>query len=127
MEWNIFIGTWDDEKNIVEMWVKISINMPMFFYIYNMSNMISTTGFASISDLRDNTSTVVREVNSFWKKIILSQNKPVGVLLSVDEYNALLKLSFPSERAKPKDIKAYQNSSHWKDSVEAFSFLDTLS
>ncbi len=87
--------------------------------------MISTTSYVSISDLRDKTATIVKELPQ-WKKIILSQNKPVGVFMSVDEYNTLLKLSFYSEKASKEDIKAYKESSHWKDSVEAFSFLDNL-
>lgn len=87
--------------------------------------MISTTSYVSISDLRDNTSTIVKQLPQ-WKKIILSQNKPVGVFMSVDEYNDLLKLSFYSEKATDNDIKAYKWSTHWKDSVEAFWFLDSL-
>jgi len=87
--------------------------------------MISTTSYASISDLRDKTATIVKELPK-WKKIILSQNKPVGVFMSVDEYNSLLKLWFYRENATKDDIKAYQHSSHWKDSVEAFWFLDSL-
>lgn len=87
--------------------------------------MITATDFVSISDLRDNTATIVKKLPQ-WKKIILSQNKPVGVFMSIDEYNFLLKLSFPTEKATKQDIKAYQQSTHWKDSVEAFSFLDSL-
>lgn len=88
--------------------------------------MLTATSFASISDLRDKTASIVKQVNTTGKKIILSQNKPVGVFLSINEYNALLKLSFPSEKASPEDIKAYQASSHGEDGVEAFSFLESL-
>ncbi len=87
--------------------------------------MITATDFVSISDLRDNTATVVKNL-SYGKKIILSQNKPVWVFMSVDEYNSLLKLSFPTEKTTSQDIKSYKESSHGKDAVEAFSFLDTL-
>ena len=87
--------------------------------------MISATSYVSISDLRDKTATIVKQLPQ-WKKIILSQNKPVGVFMSIDEYNALLKLSFYSEKATKNDIKAYKESTHWSDSVEAFWFLDSL-
>ena len=46
--------------------------------------------------------------------------------MSVDEYNTLLKLSFYHEKATKDDIKAYKQSSHGKDCVEAFWFLDWL-
>jgi prevent-host-death family protein len=111
------------------MLVKKPINMPTKiprFYVFKIIKMITKTSFASISELRDKTATIVKQVNTTGKKIILSQNKPVGVLLSIDEYNALLKLSFPAEKASLEDIRAYQQSSHWKDGVEAFSFLDGL-
>ncbi len=87
--------------------------------------MITTTSFASISDLRDKTATIVRELPK-WKKIILSQNKPVWVFMSIDEYNLLIKLWFEWDEATKEEIKAYKESSHWKDGVEAFSFLDSL-
>lgn len=87
--------------------------------------MISTTTYVSISELRDKTANIVKQLPQ-WKKIILSQNKPVWVFMSIDEYNSLLKLSFFSENATKNDIKAYKESSHWSDSVEAFWFLDGL-
>ena len=46
--------------------------------------------------------------------------------MSVDEYNSLLKLSFPVEKATSQDMKSYKESSHGREAVEAFSFLDTL-
>ncbi len=60
------------------------------------------------------------------KKIVLSQNKPIWVFLSIDEYNALKKVSFKQEKAMIEDIESYKNSSHWKEWVEAFSFLSSL-
>jgi len=87
--------------------------------------MISPSNYVSISDLRDKTATIVKELPK-WKKIILSQNKPVGVFMSIDEYNTLQKLSFYPEKATKDDIKAYKQSSHWKDAIEAFWFLDSL-
>ena len=88
--------------------------------------MLTEKNFVSISELRDNTSKVVKDTKTIGKRIILSQNKPVGVFLSIDEYNSLKKVSFDTEIATSNDIKSYKNSSHWKDSVDAFSFLNSL-
>ncbi len=88
--------------------------------------MISEKNFVSISDLRDNTSRVIKEISLFWKKIVLSQNKPIWVFLSIEEYNIMQKLSFEKEKASIADIKAYSKSSHWDEGVEAFTFLESL-
>lgn len=88
--------------------------------------MITERNFVSISDLRDKTSSVLKDVNVIGKKIVLSQNKPIGVFLSITEYNNMQKLSFEKEKATTEDIRAYTKSSHGDDGVEAFSFLETL-
>lgn len=88
--------------------------------------MISTEGYVSISDVRDKTTTVMRDINRIWKKVILSQNKPIGMFLSIAEYNNMLKLAFPKDRATEAEIKAYKQSSHWEGGVEAFDFLEKL-
>ncbi len=88
--------------------------------------MITERNFVSISDLRDKTSSVIKDVNVFGKKIVLSQNKPIWVFLSIAEYNHMQKLSFEKEQATSKDIAAYTKSSHGDDGVEAFSFLESL-
>lgn len=88
--------------------------------------MITEKNFVSVSDLRDKTSKVIKEVWIVWKKIVLSQNKPIWVFLSIDEYNAMQKVAFEKEKATNEDIKAYKKSSHWEDWVEAFSFLESL-
>lgn len=88
--------------------------------------MISVDNFVSISDLRDNTSQVIKNLPKVWKKIVLSQNKPIWIFLSIEEFNAMQKLSFEKEKATQEDIKAYSQSSHWEKWVEAFSFLDSL-
>jgi prevent-host-death family protein len=74
--------------------------------------MITEKNFCSISDVRDKTSSVMKEVNLYGKKIILSQNKPVGVLLSITEYNALQKSNFEKETATAEDMNAFAKSSH---------------
>lgn len=88
--------------------------------------MLTVDNFVSISDLRDKTSQVVKSISKVWKKIVLSQNKPVWVFLSIEEYNTLQKVAFEKEKAMLEDIKAYKESSHWEAWVEAFSFLNSL-
>ena len=88
--------------------------------------MLTVDNFVSISDLRDKTSQVVKSISKVWKKIVLSQNKPIWIFLSIEEFNAMQKLSFEKEKATQEDIKAYSQSSHWENWVEAFSFLDSL-
>lgn len=88
--------------------------------------MIHDSEFCSISDLRDRTTSVVKSAQKTWKKIILSQNKPVGIFLSIDEYNNMKKLAFSAEPATTQDMNAYKKSSHGKDWVEAFSFLESI-
>ncbi len=88
--------------------------------------MIITDSYVSISDVRDKTSTVIKSLNKIGTKIVLSQNKPVWVFLSIDTYNNLKKCSFLKEQATEDDIKAYKNSSHWVNGKEAFSFLKSL-
>ena len=88
--------------------------------------MIIQDSYVSISDVRDKTSSVIKSLDTVGTKIVLSQNKPVGVFLSVDTYNNLKKASFLKQQATQDDIQAYKNSSHWSDGVEAFSFLDSL-
>ena len=88
--------------------------------------MIIADSYVSISDIRDKTSSVIKDLNRTWEKIVLSQNKPVWVFLSISKYNNLKKTAFLKEQANDDDIKAYKQSSHWTDWVEAFSFLKSL-
>ncbi len=87
--------------------------------------MIRPSDYISISDLKNNTATIVRELPK-WKKIILSQNKPIAVIMSINEYNMMLELWIKTAKATKEEIKAYKKSSHWKEWVEAFSFLSSL-
>jgi hypothetical protein len=76
--------------------------------------------------LRDKTSLVMKDILIVGKKIVLSQNKPIWIFLSIEEYNSMQKVAFDKEKANDNDIKAYKESSHWIDWVEAFSFLESL-
>ena len=88
--------------------------------------MILQDTYVSISDIRDRTSQVIKSLDSIGTKIILSQNKPVGVFLSIEKYNNLKKSAFLKTQAHPEDIAAYKASSHGAHGVEAFSFLESL-
>lgn len=88
--------------------------------------MIQEDTYISISDVRDKTTSVIQSLNKVGTKIVLSQNKPVGVFLSIERYNALKKTAFLKESAQQQDIEAYKKSSHGRDGVEAFSFLESL-
>ncbi len=88
--------------------------------------MIQKEAFVSISDVRDKTASVIKSLDTTGTKIVLSQNKPVGVFLSVERYNALRKTAFLKEQATKDDQKAYRESSHGDAGVEAFGFLDSL-
>jgi PHD/YefM family antitoxin component YafN of YafNO toxin-antitoxin module len=74
--------------------------------------MISADTYISISDVRDKTSTVMKDINHIGKKIILSQNKPIGVFLSIEEYNNMTKLAFPDDIATVEETKSFKQSSH---------------
>ena len=87
--------------------------------------MIRQSNYISISDLKNNTATIVSEL-PIWKKIILSQNKPIAVIMSINEYNMMLELWIKTAKATKEEIKAYKKSSHWKEWVEALSFLSSL-
>lgn len=88
--------------------------------------MIQEDEFISISHLRDNTSTVVKKLPQVGKQIILSNNKPVGVFLSIESYNKLKKSQFPVSFMTAEEKTALKESSHGKDSVEALNFLKNL-
>ena len=88
--------------------------------------MVLERNFTSVSCVRDKTADFVKDVNRLWKKIVLSQNKPVFIALSITEYNNMVKLNFEKEYASEENISAYKKSSHWKDWVDAFEFLDSL-
>ena len=88
--------------------------------------MIIEESYVSTSDVKDKTSTVIKWLNKVWTKILLSKNKPVWVFLSVNQYNNLKKSAFLKEKASEEDIKAYKQSFHWKNWVEAFGFLKKL-
>ena len=54
---------------------------------------------------------------SKWKEILYISKK---------DYNQLIKLTQKIDRATKKEIKAYKGSSHWKNGIEALSFLNSI-
>lgn len=45
--------------------------------------------FVSVTELQKNTKTCLSNINSVWRKIILSNNKPQAILLSLWEFYKL--------------------------------------
>jgi len=77
----------------------------------------------SISDLRTNATKIINDLPKSNEKYIFVHNKPKAVLIDIDLYEKMMKdYEFPSI----EDIQSYKESSHWKDWVEAFTFLDSL-
>lgn len=74
--------------------------------------MIEEKEFISISHLRDNTASVVKNLPKIGKQVILSNNKPVGVFLSLENYNHLKKSQFPVSFMTQQEKVALQESSH---------------
>ena len=84
--------------------------------------MIAEDNFVSISEVRDNTSQFFKTLPKSRKRFVMSHNKPVGVVMSLEEYNTLN----PENYETAEEKKAYLNSLDDTDEVEAFSFLETL-
>lgn len=59
----------------------------------------------SVSELRKNMSTYINEVQQNKPKIIFSNNKPVAVLVSVDEYPMDIQPAFSFDFKTPVDPK----------------------
>ncbi len=47
--------------------------------------------FISVTDLQKNTKTCLSTINNVWRKIILSNNKPQAILLSLWEFYRITK------------------------------------
>lgn len=47
--------------------------------------------FVSVTELQKNTKTCLWDINKVWKKVILSNNKPQAILLSLGEFHKLTK------------------------------------
>lgn len=47
--------------------------------------------FISVTELQKNTKTCLWNINSVWRKIILSNNKPQAIILSLWEFEKLTK------------------------------------
>ena len=92
-----------------------------------------TDSFISTSDLQKNTKKCFEWLDRIKKKVILSNNKPRAILISIDEYERLSHLSSVIPSVVPYDdellaIKSYEKrEKEWKtEFVEAFSFLESL-
>ncbi len=94
-----------------------------------------TEQFVSITDLQRYTKKCLQDIDKVKQKIILSNNKPKAVILSLEEYNKLLSKKSSIEEVEPYEdeieaIKQYEEEkkkwTYLDDTVEAFSFLEKL-
>ncbi len=89
--------------------------------------MIGEENFVSISEVRDKTTTVFKTLPKFGKRFVMSKNKPLGVIISLEEYNNISRIPL----AEPDDwektaIQADIESENDDPGVEAFEFLKKL-
>lgn len=67
--------------------------------------------FVSVTELQKNTKTCLWNINSVWRKIILSNNKPQAILLSLWEFYKLTnwKNNIFEDEPTQDEIKAINN------------------
>lgn len=76
--------------------------------------------FVSVTELQKNTKTCLWNINQVWKKIILSNNKPQAILLSLWEFHKLTKWKSDVFETEPQEdeilaIKDYEErKKSWK-------------
>ena len=87
--------------------------------------MIWDDNFVSISEVRDNTTMVFKNLPKTRKRFVMSRNKPIGVVMSIDEYNAT---QIPIEKPDTWEIDAINRDLESMDDiwVDAFEFLEEL-
>lgn len=92
-----------------------------------------TDSFISTSELQKNTKKCFEWLDKIGKKVILSNNKPRAILISVDEYDRLSRWKniFPEVVPNNQEIQAIRNyeskKAKWENThVEAFSFLESI-
>lgn len=80
---------------------------------YNIIIMITLDkNFISITDLQKNTKFCLSDIQTVWKKVILSNNKPQAILLSLNEFFNLThkeKTESPQGIPSKNEIKAINN------------------
>ncbi|MDA9129092.1 type II toxin-antitoxin system Phd/YefM family antitoxin [Candidatus Gracilibacteria bacterium] len=87
--------------------------------------MIAEDNFVSISEVRDNTSHFFKTLPKARKRFVMSHNKPVGVVMSLEEYNhSQIPVAEPDQweiEATLKDLESIDD-----EGVDAFEFLAQL-
>lgn len=80
---------------------------------YNIIIMITLDkNFISITDLQKNTKFCLSDIKTVWKKVILSNNKPQAILLSLNEFFNLTnkeKAQNQEDIPSKNEIKAINN------------------
>ena len=66
-----------------------------------MNNLEST--FISVTDLQKNTKVCLWNINIIKRKVILSNNKPLAVILSLSEFDELLKRGSNIKEVEPDE------------------------
>lgn len=79
---------------------------------------INENKFYSATDLKNNTKKVLDKSSELWEVIIMNNNKPKAVLMSIEKYNELNNRSIILEWDLNEDISEY-----WDD---VSSFLNNL-
>ena len=86
--------------------------------------------YISVTDLQRNSKKCLSDINEIWKKMILSNNKPYAMIISLKEYSKLYSLSEAVEpdEIETRAIKKYEKKKReWKlELVDAFEFLNSL-
>jgi len=87
--------------------------------------MIWDDSFVSISEMRDNTSNIFKTLPKTRKRFVMSKNKPIGVVMSIDEYNLS---QIPAVEPDQWEIDAINEDLETMDDrwIDAFEFLEKL-
>jgi len=91
--------------------------------------MIQDDNFVSISEVRDNTTTVFKTLPKAWRRFVMSRNKPVWVMMSMDEYNATQIPIVEPDQWEIDAIEKYEaDKKAWTidEREDAFEFLKKL-
>jgi len=55
--------------------------------------MITSDSFISITNLQKNTKNCFKDIDKVWKKIVLSNNKPLAFIVSIKEMEKISRMS----------------------------------
>jgi len=97
--------------------------MDLFYKIIIMITL--DKNFISITDLQKNTKFCLSDIKTVWKKVILSNNKPQAILLSLNEFFNLTNKEKTQDVPSKNEIKAINNYMElWKEWLLDFIIAD---